>query len=261
MTYPDLAFIIPYRDRERQKEQFTVHMKKLLANNDVNNYVFLFVHQNDRRIFNRGAMKNFGFLHLKDKYPNNYRDINIIFNDIDTYPYEYIDYTTTNGSVKHFFGFEHTLGGIFSIKGGDYEKIGGFPNLWGWGYEDNVLKHRVDNEHLQIDRTYFSNIKDKSLNNYYNSPSNDIKLVCDRSMTAALNEKADLDTFNDLINYSWRFNDAENILEITYFECRIPYSETGLREINVGITGPRMKPRHGYFRKNWNTLFNSNLQQ
>ena len=28
-------------------------------------------------------MKNFGYLYLKDRYPDHYQDINIIFNDIE----------------------------------------------------------------------------------------------------------------------------------------------------------------------------------
>jgi hypothetical protein len=62
------------------------------------------------------------------------------------------------GSVKHFYGFNFTLGGIVSIKGEDFEKIGGFPNFWSWGYEDNVLQQRVMNARLVIDRRQFYEI-------------------------------------------------------------------------------------------------------
>ena len=63
---PDKFFIVPYRDRENQLEIFVNHMTKLMEGE---NYQILFIHQKDNRHFNRGAMKNIGFLYVKKKYP------------------------------------------------------------------------------------------------------------------------------------------------------------------------------------------------
>ena len=51
-------FIIPYRDREAEKAVFINHMSKILEDED---FKLIFVHQKDKRKFNRGAMKTLGF--------------------------------------------------------------------------------------------------------------------------------------------------------------------------------------------------------
>lgn len=164
-TIPKLIFIVPYRDREQQYLFFSHHMKVILEDMNKNDYEIYYIHQNDRRNFNRGAMKNVGFLYVKEKYPNDYKNITLVFNDIDTMPYvkNFLNYDTDNGKVKHFYGFQFTLGGIVSIKAGDFEKINGFPNFWAWGYEDNLLQKRVLDAGLIIDRSHFFPLMDKNI--------------------------------------------------------------------------------------------------
>ena len=162
---PKIIFIVPYRDREQQKEFFINHMKTILSDIPQSHYKIFFSHQMDARDFNRGAVKNIGFLAMKEKYPNDYKDITFVFNDIDTMPYtkNFFNYETSKGVVKHFYGYEFALGGIVSIKGSDFEKISGFPNLWTWGYEDNLLQKRVLAANLKIDRSQFYPLMDKNV--------------------------------------------------------------------------------------------------
>ena len=161
-TIPKIIFIVPYRDRKEHLEQFRLHMKMILEDLDPSTYQFLIVHQCDTKTFNRGAMKNIGFITCARLYPNDYRDITLVFNDVDCMPMRKSiwDYSTVSGVVKHFYGFNYTLGGIVSITGRDYERIGGFPNYWGWGYEDNALQKRVEKAGFKIDRSIFFNIND-----------------------------------------------------------------------------------------------------
>lgn len=157
MPVPKRVFIIPYRNRLEQKFFYSKQMNFILE--DESNYEIYFSHQCDNRQFNRGATKNIGFLAMKDKYPNDYRNITFIFNDVDTLPFHKIfDYQTIFGTVKHYYGFEHALGGIVVIKGFDFEKINGFPNFWGWGNEDSVLQDRCLYSQLIIDRNKFYKI-------------------------------------------------------------------------------------------------------
>jgi hypothetical protein len=164
-TIPKIVFIIPYRDRVEHKEFFTIYMKHVLEDIPKTSYEIYFVEQKNTLPFNRGAMKNIGFLALKYKYPNDYKNITFVFNDVDTVPYSknIIDYDTSPGIVKHFYGFKFALGGIFSIKGEDFERTNGFPNFWAWGGEDNYMQKRVEYVGLYIDRSVFFNILDKNI--------------------------------------------------------------------------------------------------
>ena len=153
-TYPKRVFIVPYRDRIQHKFFFSKQMEFILEEHD--DYEIVFVHQCDTRNFNRGAMKNIGFLAIKEKYPENYKDISFIFNDVDTLPFHKLfDYNTTEGIVKHYYGFETALGGIVVVKGSDFELINGYPNYWGWGMEDACLQKRCIMHHIKIDRSLF----------------------------------------------------------------------------------------------------------
>jgi hypothetical protein len=154
---PKMIFIVPYRDRENQKGLFQRQMAYVLEDIPKDDYKIYFAEQGDTRDFNRGAMKNIGFLAMRDKYPNDYKNITFIFNDVDTMPYakNLLNYITTPNRIKHFFGYEYTLGGIVSITGSDFEKILGFPNLWTWGYEDNSFQFRAKQAGIYIDRSHF----------------------------------------------------------------------------------------------------------
>jgi hypothetical protein len=132
---------------------------------DILNYKIIYVHQNDTRNFNRGAMKNIGFLYMKKEYPNDYKNMTFVFNDIDTMPYtkNFLNYETTKGIIKHFYGFKYALGGIVSINGQDFEDMNGYPNYWGWGFEDNMLQYRAKTKNIIIDRSQFYPIMDKNI--------------------------------------------------------------------------------------------------
>jgi len=168
---PKLIFVVPYRDREQQYQFFDNHMKNnILADIPKEHYKIWYIHQTDKREFNRGAMKNIGFLAAKHTYPNDYKNITLVFNDVDTMPLNknYLNYDTQEGNVKHFYGHTFALGGIVSIKAGDFESVNGFPNLWGWGYEDNLFQYRVlrfygSGSPMRIDRDQFHKILDKNI--------------------------------------------------------------------------------------------------
>ena len=159
---PQVVFIVPYRNRAQQKYFFSNHLTTIMSNNL--DYEVYFSHQCDQRAFNRGAVKNIGFLAIKKKYPNDYQNITFVFNDIDTVPFSNIfDFKTESGIIKHFYGFEYALGGILAINGADFEASNGYPNFWGWGMEDRVLQTRCEKIGLQVDRSQFYPIGDPNI--------------------------------------------------------------------------------------------------
>ena len=83
---PNIIFIIPYRDRIQHRYFFDKYMKHILEDED--NYEIYYAEQKDTMPFNRGAMKNIGFIAMKEKYKNDYKNITFVFNDIDCVPYK-----------------------------------------------------------------------------------------------------------------------------------------------------------------------------
>jgi len=212
----EYVFIVPYRDRESHKHFFDRYMKYLLEDYDPSTYDIIFSHQNNDLPFNRGAMKNAGFLYAKEKYPN-YKDINFIFNDIDTLPYKkgLLNYDVKQNEIKHYYGFTFALGGIFSIKGGDFEKIDGFPNLWSWGYEDTVVQERALKKNIIINREQFYPVFNSNILHILDQYNKNISLK-NKSMYES---NTILDGLSTIKNMNFKFNDETGLLDVSGFDC------------------------------------------
>jgi len=177
MNIPDKIFIIPYRNRVAHKTLFINYMTSFILNN-IENYEFFFAEQcDDGREFNRGGMKNIGFLACKEKYPNDYKNITFIFNDVDVIPYteNIFDYTTKMGEIKHFYGFKDTLGGCFAIKGADFERVNGFPNIWSYGFEDNIIYQRALANGITVNRSNFHLVHDERVLHFFDGKTRNIE--------------------------------------------------------------------------------------
>lgn len=245
---PKIVFIVPYRDREYHLNIFRVMMTHLLEDYDSGSYEIYFAHQADDRPFNRGAMKNIGFLAIKEKYPNTYRDITFVFNDVDTVPSlkGLVDYETKKGVIKHFYGFPYALGGLFSITGQDFELINGFPCYWSWGYEDNVINERALKAGITIDRSTFFKIGNQAILQTVDSY---VKLVNRRHKELLYNDDG-RDGVNTLTKVYYEFEKKENepsligsFIDISYFESIHKISDEQINRYDMlnkrYIDGPR----------------------
>ena len=213
---PSMVFLIPYRDRSQQQGFFARHMISVMEDIPKDDYKIYYIHQTDKRDFNRGAMKNIGFLMVKDKYPNDYKNITLVFNDVDTMPYlkNFLNYKTTSGNVKHFYGYKFALGGIVSITGADFEKTLGFPNFWAWGYEDNMLKQRVDKQKLTIDYGQFYPIMDKNILQLKDG----LQKFVNRGEFDTFNSKSDNTGYHTIINLTYEINETNGFVDVKTFD-------------------------------------------
>jgi hypothetical protein len=209
---PRIIFLVPYRDRKEHQEIYSKHMENILTGLD--DYKIIYIHQMDTRSFNRGAMKNIGFLYVKEQYPDTYKEITLVFNDVDIMPKSknIIDYYTETGTIKHHYGYSFTLGGILSIKASDFELIGGFPNFWAWGYEDNALQQRAIKHNLKIDR-----------NNMYEPGSKEIIHMKDSVIKTVNKEeyqmyrKESKEGYKNITDLNYYYNDSSGFLNVTEF--------------------------------------------
>lgn len=244
VVVPSRIFIIPYRDRVNDKEGFLANMKTLLA--DTEPYEIYFAHQYDERPFNRGAMKNIGFLAMREKYPEAYKEQTFIFHDVDTWPAHkgLIDYQTTAGVVKHFYGYRFALGGMFAIKGADFERSKGFPNFWGWGIEDNLMNDRCLAAGLTIDRSQFYNIGDQRIARSFDG----FKRIISRKDSLTYKQEG-CDDLNSLKNVQWNLHNE--YINVRTFECGMNPAEQIYVPIDVRKTKKIIVPKSYEFRRSW----------
>jgi hypothetical protein len=225
---PKYIFIVPYRDREPHRVFFSTYIYKIMSDIPADDWSFFFIHQCDKRPFNRGAMKNIGFLAIKSAFPDNYKDIIFIFNDVDTLPYDknILNYHTEYGVIKHFYGFQFALGGIFSIRGVDFERINGFPNFWAWGGEDNLIHERAKQFGLTIDRSNFFTIGNNNILQFADGIK---RLICrDELATSIMPNNSD--GLSKLTNVKYAIYFDTHWVDVTEFDTFIHYTQLSFEE-------------------------------
>jgi len=247
---PHTIFIVPYRDRQEHKARFDKFFEELKTHKgwSASDVRIVYSHQCDTRPFNRGAVKNIGFLAMQQEYPEAWPNITFVFHDVDSIPStaDLFRYEAIKGSVSHYYGYAFALGGMFAIKGADFAAAGGFPNFWGWGLEDNVINERVLASGLKVDRSEFVPIRDKRVwrpfDGYTRNPSN--------REVAMYKFKEQLDGFSDI--RSLAYSCVNEYVNITGFDTPRTPEQGEMTTIDIRApTAGKVKVQRGYFRKKW----------
>jgi len=153
LTTKRLKIVVPYRDRAAHLREFLPHIRDYL-NDEGLAYSIVIAEQEDGLPFNRGAIKNVGFLAGES---SDYT----CFHDVDYLPLS-VDYGWTNEpaclvlsgtqnlavkvddpSQPIHLDMSNFFGGAVLIPDDLYRQVDGYANgYWGWGYEDSDLLDR-----------------------------------------------------------------------------------------------------------------------
>jgi hypothetical protein len=128
--------------------------------------------------------------------------------------------------VKHFYGFQFALGGIFSIRGVDFERINGFPNYWAWGGEDNLINERAKQFGLTIDRSNFYSIGDSHILQFADGMK---RLICRDELATSIMPN-NTDGISKLTNVAYIKYDDTHMVDVNSFDTYIHYSQLHFEE-------------------------------
>src|SRR5882762_8396930 len=164
-----LNIVVPYRDREAHLNVFAPLVRAYFARDKIDKYIpygVLIIEQEKGQPFNRGALKNIGFVLGRDQ--SDYT----CFHDIDYVPV-WADYSWSDAatcilwhgaetrplSLKHpqrrigHIKMEEIHGGVVLTPNALFEQANGYANsYWGWGWEDSDLKCRYQTAGIAFTR-------------------------------------------------------------------------------------------------------------
>lgn len=163
-----LSIVVPYRAREAHLRQFIPHVQSYFSRDKIDRdipYRVLIVEQEQGLPFNRGAIKNVGF--VLGSQQSDYT----CFHDVDYLPI-WADYTWVDTPTPIvWYGAEsrplfpgrseratlHDLnlffGGAILIPNASFSAVNGYANSYfGWGFEDEDLRLRFTRANIALGR-------------------------------------------------------------------------------------------------------------
>lgn len=146
-----LGVCVPYRNREKHLQEFIPKVSKYLKDKNIDFHMY-FCHQDDDKLFNRGATKNIAAEHaFKDGCDY------IVWHDIDMIPEEGSDYSYPTDNPRHIatqisqmdyqLKYHEYFGGAVLFTKEQALNTNGYSNdYWDWGMEDDDLFWRCYKE-------------------------------------------------------------------------------------------------------------------
>lgn len=152
-----IYIIIPYKEK---KHQVVSYLKSTIPifEECLQEFRIIIVEQCNTKPFNKGLLLNTAVLHL-----NLQDDDDIIFNSVDIVPKRsvVIECYKTDIAPKTVLGIcsnENSMDGVIKIKKSTFESINGYPtNYWGWGFEGETLRERLNLAGIETEVKYSPN--------------------------------------------------------------------------------------------------------
>jgi hypothetical protein len=163
-----LGVCVPYRNREEHLHTFVPKVGKYLKEQGIDFHIY-FCHQDDSKLFNRGATKNIAAKHAFEEGCDYivWHDIDMI-PDVDggadySYPQDNPRHIATQISqMEYQLKYHEYFGGAVVFTKEQVEKTNGYSNeYWDWGMEDDDLFWRCHKEGYTND-TYLKSDLDQS---------------------------------------------------------------------------------------------------
>ena len=151
-----LAIVVPYRDRAEHLGRFIPHVLAYFERDKLDRQISVSIHiveQSASAPFNRGKIKNCGFMLARDQADY------VCFHDVDYLPI-WADYSWSPKPARlAWYGlslrenWETFFGAVVLFDKAAFERVNGYPNVyWGWGPEDKELGMRCVAAGLGFDR-------------------------------------------------------------------------------------------------------------
>lgn len=153
------AIIIPYRDRRKHLKLYLYNVIPKLIRQRIDFTIFV-IEQSHSSAFNRGMMRNIGFIEaLKEGSFDCF-----IFNDVDTIieddrnifhcnQYRVRHLVSSISRYRYSIPYVTLVGGVIGFTKKQFERINGYSNLFFvWGAEDDDLFERLVEDGIMIER-------------------------------------------------------------------------------------------------------------